>query len=208
MAAVLHVYKEVEIINQGLLRGTLREAPLITVSYDEKPGLQALAPTSPDRPPVPGQHASHTRDYEYQRLGTVSLLAGVDLHTGRVTEVVRDTHKSSDFIAFLQQLQASYPAAIPIRLLLDNHSVHISRETQAYLHTVPERFRFVFTPTHGSWLNLVENLFSKMARSMLRGIRVSTKEELIQRIHQYFEEVNADPVVFRWRYKMDEVTID
>ena len=207
MAAVLHVYKEVEIINQELLQGTLREPPLITVSYDEKPGLQALAPTSPDRPPVSGQYASHTRDYEYVRLGTVSLLAGLDLHTGRVTEVVRDTHKSSDFIAFLQQLHASYPAAIPIRLLLDNHSAHISRETQAYLQTVPERFRFVFTPTHGSWLNLVENLFSKMARSMLRGIRVSTKEELIQRIHQYFEEVNADPVVFRWRYKMDEVTI-
>jgi transposase len=206
MAAVLHVYKEVEIINEGLLRGTLREAPMITISYDEKPGLQALAPTSPDRPPVPGRHPSHTRDYEYERLGTVSLLAGVDLHTGRVTEMVRDTHKSSDFIAWLQQLDANYPAGIPIRLLLDNHSAHISRETQAYLQTVPERFRFVFTPTHGSWLNLVETLFSKMARSLLRGIRVATRQELIERIHQYFEQLNADPVVFRWKYKMDEVT--
>jgi transposase len=208
MAAVLHVYKEVEIINEGLLRGTLREAPMITVSYDEKPGLQALAPTSPDLPPVPGQHPSHTRDYEYERLGTVSLLAGLDLHSGRVTETVRDTHKSSDFIAFLQKLDASYPAGIPIRLLLDNHSAHISRETQAYLKTVPERFRFVFTPTHGSWLNLVETLFSKMARSMLRGIRVTTKQELVERIHQYFEQINADPFVFRWKYKMDEVTVD
>ena len=208
MAAVLHVYQEVEIINEGLLRGTLRQAPMITVSYDEKPGLQALAPTSPDRPPVPGQHPSHRRDYEYERLGTVSLLAGLDLHSGRVTETVGDTHKSSDFIAFLQKLDASYPAGIPIRLLLDNHSAHISRETQAYLQTVPERFRFVFTPKHGSWLNLVETLFSKMARSMLRGIRVATKQELAERIHQYFQEVNADPVVFRWRYKMDEVTID
>ncbi len=208
MATVLHVYKEVEIVNQGLLRGELREAPVITVSYDEKPGLQALAPKSPDLPPVPGQYPSPTRDYEYERLGTVSLLAGLDLHTGHVTEIVHDTHKSSDFIAFLQKLDANYPAAIPIRLLLDNHSAHISKETQAYLQTVPGRFRFVFTPTHGSWLNLVETLFSKMARSMLRGIRVATKEELIQRIHQYFEEVNADPVVFRWKYKMDEVTID
>jgi transposase len=208
MAAVLHVYKEVQIVNQGLLRGELREAPLITISYDEKPGLQALAPTSPDRPPVPGQYPSHTRDYEYERLGTVSLLAGLDLHTGQVTEIVRDTHKSSDFIAFLRKLDASYPAATPIRLLLDNHSAHLSRETQAHLQTVPGRFRFAFTPTHGSWLNLVETLFSKMARSMLRGIRVATKEELIQRIHQYFEEVNSDPVVFRWKYKMDEVTND
>ena len=167
MAAVLHVYKEVEIVNQGLLRGELREAPVITISCDEKPGVQALAPKSPDLPPLPGQYPSHTRDYEYERLGTVSLLAG-----------------------------------------LDHHSAHISRETQAHLQTVPGRFRFAFTPTHGSWLNLVETLFSKMARSMLRGIRVATKEELVQRIHQYFEEVNADPVVFRWKYKLDEVTID
>ena len=93
-------------------------------------------------------------------------------------------------------------------MLLDNHSAHISRETQAYLKTVPERFRFVFTPKHGSWLNLVETLFSKMARSMLRGIRVTTKQELVERIHQYFEQINADPFVFRWKYKMDEVTVD
>ena len=208
MAAVLHVYKEVAIINEGLLRGELHEAPLITISYDEKPGLQALAPKSPDLPPVPGQHPSPTRDYEYERLGTVSLLAGLDLHSGQVIEIVRDTHKSSDFIAFLQRLDARYPAGTPIRLLLDNHSAHISRETQAYLQTVPGRFRFAFTPTHGSWLNLVETLFSKMARSMLRGIRVATKEELVQRIHQYFDQVNSDPVVFRWTYKMDEVTTD
>ena len=208
MAEVLHVYKEVEITNAGLVSGTLCEPPVITVSYDEKPGLQALAPTTPDRPPVPGQHASHTRDYEYERLGTVSLLAGLDLHTGRVTETISDSHKSSDFIAFLQKLDITYPAGIPLRLLLDNHSAHLSRETQAYLQTVPQRFRFVFTPKHGSWLNLVENLFSKMARGMLRGIRVATKQELIDRIHQYFQEVNADPVVFRWKYKMDEITND
>ena len=208
MAAVLHVYQEVAIVNEGLLRGELREVPLITISDDEKPGLPAWAAKSPDLPPVPGQHPSPTRDYEYERLGTVSLLAGLDLHTGQVTEIVRDTHKSSDFIAFLQKLDARYPAGTPIRLLLDNHSAHISRETQAYLQTVPGRFRFAFTPTHGSWLNLVETLFSKMARSMLRGLRVATKEEWVQRIHQYFEQVNADPVVFRGRYKMDEVTID
>lgn len=208
MTAVLHVYKEVAIVNEGRLRGELRELPLITISYDEKPGLQALAPKSPDLPPVPGQHPSPTRDYEYERLGTVSLLAGLDLHRGQVIEIVRDTHKSSDFIAFLQRLDARYPAGTPIRLLLDNHSAHISRETQAYLQTVPGRFRFAFTPTHGSWLNLVETLFSKMARSMLRAIRVATKEELIQRIHQYFDQVNSDPAVFRWTSKMDEVTID
>ena len=208
MAAILHVYKEVEVTNGERVSGRLPELPMATLSYDEKPGIQALAPTTPDRPPVPGRHPRFLRDYEYKRLGTASLLAGLDLHTGRVTEMVCERHQSRDFIAFLQKLDATYPAGIPIRLLLDNHSAHISRETQSYLATRPQRFVFVFTPKHGSWLNLVENLFSKMTRSMLRGIRVASKQELIERIHLYFEEVNADPVVFRWKYKMDEITID
>jgi transposase len=208
MAAVLHVYKEVEILNDGLLRGAIREPGIVTVSYDEKPGIQAIAQKTPDRPPVPGQYASHTRDYEYKRLGTVSLLAGLDLHSGTVTDIVSDTHKSKDFIAFLKKLDESYPAVATLRLILDNHSAHISKETQAYLATRPQRFQFVFVPKHGSWLNLVENLFSKMARSMLREIRVKTKQELVERIHLYFRELNTNPVVFRWKYKMDEVSID
>jgi transposase len=205
MAAVLHVYKEVEIVNQGLVTGTISEPATVTVSYDEKPGIQALGVTTPDRPPVPGTHASHLRDYEYKRLGTVSLLAGLDLHTGKVTEIVNNTHKSSDFIEFLTKLDAAYPATQTLRLILDNHSAHISRETQRYLATRPQRFHFVFIPKHGSWLNLVENLFSKMTRTMLREIRVGTKKELVDRIHLYFEEVNATPVVFRWKYKMDDL---
>jgi len=134
-------------------------------------------------------------------------LAGLDLHSGRLIETISNTHKSADFIAFLKKLDGVYPARQKIRLLLDNHSAHISRETRDYLDSVPQRFVFVFTPTHGSWLNLVENLFSKMTRSMLRGIRVESKQELIDRIHRYFEEVNADPVVFRWKYKMEETYV-
>ena len=207
MAAVLHVYKEVEIVNRGLVTGAICEPGTVTVSYDEKPGIQALGVTTPDRPPVPGTHATHLRDYEYKRLGTVSLLAGLDLHTGKVTEIVNNTHKSSDFIEFLTKLDIAYPATQTLRLILDNHSAHISRETQRYLATRPKRFHFVFIPKHGSWLNLVENLFSKMTRTMLREIRVATKQELIDRIHLYFQEVNATPVVFRWKYKMDEIDL-
>jgi transposase len=207
MANVLHVYKEVEIINEGLLRGAVRELGMVTISYDEKPGIQALAVTTPDRPPVVGKHPSHLRDNEYKRLGTVSLLAGLDLHSGRVLETISDTHNSADFIAFLKTLDGAYPAHQKIRIVLDNHSAHISKETRGYLDTVPQRFAFVFTPKHGSWLNLIENQFSKMTRTMLRGIRVASKQELIDRIHQYFQEINADPVVFRWKYKMDETFI-
>ena len=207
MANVLHVYKEVEIVNEYRRGETGRQMGMVTISYDEKPGIQALATTTPDRPPVVGTHPSHLRDYEYVRLGTVSLLAGLDLHSGTIVETVSDTHKSADFIAFLKKLEEAYPAPQTIRLVLDNHSAHISKETRSYLDTVPRRFVFVFTPTHGSWLNLIENQFSKMTRTMLRGIRVASKKELIDRIHQYFEEINAAPVVFRWKYKMDETII-
>src|SRR6202035_1795603 len=93
-----------------------------------KPGIQALATTTPDRPPVVGTHPTHLRDDEYVRLGTVSLLAGLDLHSGRVTETVSDTHNSGDFIAFLQKLDSAYPEHHQIRLVLDNHSAHISKD--------------------------------------------------------------------------------
>jgi transposase len=207
MVEVLHVYKEVEIVNRELIKGTLKEPPQVTISYDEKPGIQAIQVTTPDRPPAPNQFPSHLRDYEYKRLGTVSLLAGLDLHTGRVTEIVTDRHASADFIALLSKLDEDYPAQTRIRLLLDNHSAHISKQTKAWLSLHPHRFEFIFTPKHGSWLNIVETMFSKMARSMLRGIRVASKQELIDRIHLYFEQINADPVIFRWRYKMDEISM-
>jgi transposase len=207
MVEVLHVYKEVEIVNEGLVQGTLKEPAVVTISYDEKPGIQALAVTTPDRPPKPNRHASHLRDNEYVRLGTVSLLAGLDLHTGRVTEIVRDRHASADFIVLLAKLDQAYPPQSRIRLLLDNHSAHISKETKTWLSLHPQRFEFVFTPKHGSWLNIVESLFSKMARSMLRGIRVASKQELVDRIHLYFAQINADPVIFRWKYGMDETII-
>jgi transposase len=180
---------------------------VLTISYDEKPGIQALAVTTPDRPPRPNRHASHLRDNEYVRLGTVSLLAGLDLHTGRVTEIVRDRHASADFIVLLAKLDQTYPPQSRIRLLLDNHSAHISKETKTWLSLHPQRFEFVFTPKHGSWLNIVESLFSKMARSMLRGIRVASKQELVDRIHLYFAQINADPVIFRWKYGMAETII-
>jgi transposase len=207
MANVLHVYKEVEIVNEFRRGQEGRELGMVTISYDEKPGIQALAVTTPDRPPVKGRHRSHLRDYEYERLGTVTLLAGLDLHSGRIIETVSDTHNSADFIALLTKLDAAYPTHQKIRLILDNHSAHTSKETRGYLETMPQRFAFVFTPKHGSWLNLIETQFSKMTRTMLRGIRVASKQELIDRIHQYYEEINAAPVVFRWNYKMDEVFI-
>ena len=75
------------------------------------------------------------------------------------------------------------------------------------LATVPGRFEFVFTPKHGSWLNMVEGFFSKMTKQMFRGIRVKSKAELVDRIYLYFDEVNAEPVVFHWKYNLDDIDV-
>lgn len=97
----------------------------------------------------------------------------------------------------LKILDKKYPKGDKIRIVLDNLKVHTSEETRKYLATVSGRFDFVFTPKHGSWLNMVEGFFSKMTKQMLRGIRVSSKEELTDRIYLYFDEINEEPVVFR-----------
>jgi transposase len=201
MADVLYVYKDVEILNQSA--DIAREST--TISYDEKPGIQAIKNIAAQLKPVPGEHPTISRDYEYKRLGTVSLLGGIDLHTGEVHSLVRDRHRSREFIEFLNMLDEKYPDDWIIRIVLDNHSSHISKETQKYLKTRPNRFHFIFTPKHGSWLNLIESFFSKITRSFLRHIRVDSKEELVNRIYQGIDEINQDPVVFRWRYKMDEI---
>ncbi len=201
MADVLYVYKDVEILNQSA--DIAREST--TISYDEKPGIQAIKNIAAQLKPVPGEHPTISRDSEYKRLGTVSLLGGIDLHTGEVHSLVRDRHRSREFIEFLNILDEKYPDDWIIRIVLDNHSSHISKETQKYLKTRPNRFHFIFTPKHGSWLNLIESFFSKITRSFLRHIRVDSKEELVNRIYQGIDEINQDPVVFRWRYKMDEI---
>jgi len=198
---VLIVYKQIEMQFESD-----EETKSITISYDEKPGIQAIANVAKDLMPTM-KHGFVGRDSEYKRHGTVSLLAGMDLISGEIIPLVRETHKSADFVDFLKLLDKKYDTKLKIRIVLDNHSAHTSKETRRYLDQHPGRFEFVFTPKHGSWLNMIESFFGKFARVCLRGIRVSSKSELVQRIYQYIDEVNAQPVVYRWSYKMDEVTI-
>lgn len=197
MQEVLMVYQEVNIQND---QETTDMSPgMITVSVDEKPGVQAIATVAPDLPPKIGRHKSVGRDYEYKRMGTVSILAALDLHSGKIIAQVHDRHRSREFIELLKELDSSYPKESIIRIVLDNHSAHISKETMKYLASRPNRFVYVHTPKHGSWLNLVEMAFSKMARTFLRHIRVSSKDELKERILKGIEEFNSSPVVFRWK---------
>jgi hypothetical protein len=204
MRDVLLVYQEVALQNEAQRTGEQRPS-VITVSVDEKPGLQAIANTAPDLPPVPGKYSGVGRDHEYKRLGTCSILAALDLHEGHVTARVERRHRSREFIALLKDLDQYYPAGCTIRIILDNHSAHISKETRAFLSSRANRFQYVLTPKHGSWLNIVETLFGKMARTFLRHIRVQSWEELRQRILLGIAEINAAPVVHRWR-KFDVLT--
>jgi len=193
MAEVLCVCREVE-MRRTVPDGAAREPAVAVISYDEKPGIQAIGTVAPDLRPAPGTHPTISRDHEYKRHGTVTLMAGIDLLTGQVHAFVKDRHRSREFIEFLDMLDAAYPAAIAIKIILDNHSAHVSRETKARLAARPEgRFQFVFTPKHGSWLNLVEGFFAKAARSVLRHIRVSSKHELKQRIMEFIDDLNREP---------------
>lgn len=202
MACVLHVYREVKLLREGGKAG----GPLRAyVSYDEKPGIQALGTTTPDRPPRAGKSAEAGRDPEYVRHGAATLMAGLDLLTGHVHGAVVDRHRSREFVDFLRQLDDAYPKRALIRVILDNHSAHVSKETRAYLASAPNRFEFVFTPKHGSWLNLVESFFGKLARTLLRDIRVDSMDELKERILRHLDWLNADPVVFKWGYRVDDL---
>jgi len=204
MVQVLHVYREVEIWRA---KGTPPPDLVAVLSYDEKPGIQAIENTARDLPPVPARHSAVGRDYEYVRHGTLSLLAGIDLLSGEVLGLVRQRHRSAEFVEFLRLADARYPAGARIRIVLDNHSAHISKETRAFLATLPNRFEFTFTPKHGSWLNLIESFFGKMARTLLRGIRVASADELKARIELYLKEANETPVVYRWKYKLETLSL-
>ena len=209
MAQVLCVYSKVNVLKKAAAVATKKNRKpseaVTVISFDEKPGIQAIATTAPDLPPEPGVHPTFTREFEYKRHGTVSLLAGIDLVTGKVHALVTDRHRSREFIDFLKLVDAAYPTHTAIRLILDNHSAHISKETNAWLAARPDRFEFTFTPKHGSWLNLVEGFFSKLARSVLRHIRVASKQELKDRIMAAMDHFNENPVVHTWSYKLKKV---
>ncbi len=207
MHNVLLVYKQLEMqFNESGELIVSDDSPVHVLSYDEKPGIQAVATTSDDLMPDE-RHQTISRDYEYKRLGTLSLLAAIDLQTGEAIPLVRDRHSSREYIEFLKLLDDKYQKGDKIRIVLDNLKVHTSEATRKYLATVPGRFEFVFTPKHGSWLNMVEGFFSKMTRQMLKGIRVKSKEELTNRIYNYFAEINEEPIVFHWKYNLDDIDV-
>jgi len=116
--------------------------------------------------------------------------------------MVKDRHRSREFIEFLKLPDAANPAATAIKLIVDNHSANVSKETKAWLAAQREgRFQFTFTPTHRSWLNLVDGSFSNLTRSVLRDIRVVPNPELKDRIMAAIDHFNQSSVLHTWSYK-------
>ena len=158
-------------------------------------GIKNIAP---DLAPKPGRYPHMGRDHEYKRLGTLSLLAALDLHDGHIIAQVHERPRSKEFISLLEELDDYYPKDCRIRIILDNHFAYISKATMSYLATRPNRFIYIHTPKHESWLNLVETFFSKISRTFLKHIRVESKKELRDRILKGIEEINAEQVIHRW----------
>ena len=175
------------------------------VSADEKPGTRALSPTGEDPGPTPGvRGGAVTRDHEYRRRGTPAPLAGTGLQNGTVEGVVRERHRSRESVELPGALDAKYPEGHVIRLVPGDHPVRRPGETRAWLEGHPGRSGMVPAPTHGSWPDVIEGFFGKMARQMLRHIRVGSLDELRERIELYLKEVNARPVPHRWTWGIGE----
>lgn len=170
----------------------------LVLCVDEKSQIQALNRTQPGLPLSPGNPA--TRTHDYKRHGTTSLFAALDVATGEVIGRLKRQHRSTEFLAFLKEIDASVPDDMPIHLILDNYATHKTDKVRAWLAARP-RYNIHFTPTSASWLNLVERFFSTLSEKWIkRQAHVSVKD-LEASIEHYLETYNQNPKPFRWHKK-------
>ena len=174
----------------------------LVLCVDEKSQIQALDRTQPLLPLAPG--VAERRTHDYQRHGTTSLFAALDLASGRVIGELHRRHRSKEFLTFLRTIEANVPATLDVHLILDNYGTHKTPSVKAWFARHP-RFRVHFTPTSASWLNLVERFFSLLTtRQIKRGAHRSTRE-LEQAIRSYLNIYNEDPKPFIWTKTADEI---
>ncbi|HSW43598.1 MAG TPA: IS630 family transposase [Patescibacteria group bacterium] len=173
----------------------------VVLSVDEKTQIQALDRTQPMLPLRPGQVERHTHDYE--RHGTTSLFAALDVATGEVTHEARARHTGADFLAFLRRIERAYPDQ-ELHVILDNVSTHKTPDVKAWLARHP-RITFHFTPTSASWLNQVETWFSVLSRQAIRRGSFRSVKELIARIDEFIRGWNAGASPFEWVRTADEI---
>ena len=174
----------------------------LVLCVDEKAQIQALDRTQPLLPMRPGQVERRTHDYE--RHGTTSLFAALDLASGRVVGECHRRHRGIEFRKFLDTLDEAVPAPLDVHLILDNYGTHKTPLIRRWLARHP-RYHLHFTPTSASWLNLVERWFATLTeRQLRRGVHRSTRE-LETALKHYLTLHNQEPKPFVWTKTADEI---
>lgn len=174
----------------------------LVLCVDEKSQIQALNRTQPILPMRPGQVERHPP--EYQRNGTTSLFAALDVATGNVIGQCFRRHRSREFKKFLDHIDSQVSARLQIHLILDNYSTHKTPTIKRWLQR-HERYHLHFTPTHSSWLNQVERWFALLSDRQIKRNSNYTVKALETAIRQFIEEHNISPKPFRWTKSADEI---
>src|SRR5258708_2732626 len=174
----------------------------LVLCVDEKSQIQALDRTQPLLPLQPGQLERGTHDYK--RHGTTSLFAALDLKTSRVIGQFHRRHRSAEFRRFLDTIEAQVPADLDVHLILDNYGTHKTAIIRKWLLTRP-RFQVHFTPTYGSWLNLVERWFAELTNKRIRRGVFRSVRELEAAIRKYIDVHNEEPKPFVWTRTADQI---
>jgi len=174
----------------------------LVLCVDEKAQIQALDRTQPLLPMRPGQIERRTHDYE--RHGTTSLFAALEMASGKVIGECHRRHRAMEFRRFLDTVEAATPAELDVHLILDNYGTHKTPLIQRWL-VRHARYHLHFTPTGSSWINLVERWFGTLTeRQLRRGVHRSTRE-LEEALRRYVETYNQDPKPFVWTKTADEI---
>jgi transposase len=171
-------------------------------AIDEKPQIQALNRSAPILPMLPTTPERATHDYE--RNGTLDLFAALEIATGKVITDLRPSHTSAEFIKFLNKVNREVPANLDVHVILDNLSTHKTPAVQQWLLR-HKRFHFHFTPTYGSWMNLVERWFSALTTKKLQRSAHRSVKALAADIRGWVETWNEDPKPFSWHKTADEI---
>ena len=174
----------------------------VVFAVDEKPQIQALDRTAPTLPMLPTTPARATHDYE--RHGTCDLFAALNIATGTVITDVRPTHRSADFIAFLNKVNRNVPAGLEVHVILDNLATHKAPTVHSWLLRHPW-FHFHFTPTYGSWMNLVERWFSALTTKKLQRSAHRSVKALAADIKAWAASWNENPKPFVWHKTAEEI---
>lgn len=174
----------------------------LVLAVDEKSQIQALDRTQPLLPMRPGQVERRTQDYV--RHGTTNLFAALDIKTGRVIGEVHRRHRATEFLHFLQTIDAAVPDTLEVHLMLDNYGTHKTPRIHRWLVRHP-RYHLHFTPTGASWMNLVEAWFSVFTRKRLKRSAHRSTRDLERTIREYLATTNANPTPFVWTKTADEI---